>query len=869
MEKSYIIERAGRGELTADEIKSFISGFRKTLSEKAATNVTDIYIPVSQSYGDYDRYSVKSDEEVNRYADRVTKGVGGLFVIKGMGGIISETLDTAHLSFDKGSFASLDPRILGLINYNSGEGWTTTDVRVTFNPHVESTYLGYKNVKVDKKVTKTVPVPSGYNEAGDTIWVDKEMEVTEKVTVREPVERKKYTVPDNLVSVVIPEIVNNCIEVIVSEVEKVLTELSNTKPWANKRPIVPLQKSSFIRKWCDKNNCIIERVPDDVLGKLGFNLAVIHNTESPFSTNKDTGYINGFEPMYTEVPKPIRILGLQYTVCQLTGVLVPSSETVKFGIYNTSGKRFVVHSIYYNVLEYATMIILLNNDHQSLETRVLITDPRIWLNMDISKLSFSSDSNRQASMAALLTGNALSYIRFHTAEDASRLGGCNIGKLLKLFKVSELIIKIKSNLTFRLHDSTFDIVSGRILPTLDRVVPKPQTKGDISLNSMKFSSGPDKLIGFFRDDHPKPSADAKPGYRYYGMEIELECPNGDYTPDIMSGLIAPELVQLGFTYGTDGSLNNGLEFRSAPQGFMTLSTNLRHFFRLLQQPYDLSYSIYDSSPTPSIPKKPNRWCLVNGKWEWITEDRVESIPKPKKLVFTKPDSWKALPSCGLHIHVSRGSITELQLGKILTFVYSPSNRNFMVGIAGRTSERYAELTSNPPFSIDKDGHIKFEKEKSVYVGRTLKTFNDPSTGEVLKSFEVPRISKVAYGGTARGDKYTAVNTQHEHTIEFRLFKGVDNANEAITKLQFVDSLLEFTSSSSRVPCSLSDCMNKDKYLSWLTSDAANCKKYSLLIEYIGKLGAGVLGSSDISKVKAVVDRRSAEREEILKMFGGK
>ena len=405
-----------------------------------------------------------------------------------------------------------------------------------------------------------------------------------------------------------------------------------------------------------------------------------------------------------------------------------------------------------------------------------------------------------------------------------------------------------------------------LLPKTSSFLPPLETATPI--NALKFGCNPEKVFGYIRDGHPIGSSSPKPKYRYYGMEIEIANEAKNLNSLHVTGFHAPNIVKYGFLYGTDGSIGNGLEFRSAPQGFETLSKNLVGFFNVLDTPLASDYSPIHKSTTITTTDE-SRYAPIAGSdlfWDryegnWINKEDIpqESLPNATKSpkIIEKP--WKTTPKCGLHIHVSRDALTELQIGKILAFVYSGKNNAFMTHIAGRTSAQYAEMTSCPPFEIDSKGVIKPRRSEYTGLIKETRVLTDPKTGKVLKTYEVPKYHK--------GDnKYTAVNLRHKQTIEFRIFKGVDTAKEAITKLQFVDSLMEYTSCSSRSTASLSDCLSHEKYVAWLLSDPFITKRYSLLIDYIKEFS--IKGSSSISK--AISDNKSyassIRKQEDVKVY---
>ncbi len=104
-------------------------------------------------------------------------------------------------------------------------------------------------------------------------------------------------------------------------------------------------------------------------------------------------------------------------------------------------------------------------------------------------------------------------------------------------------------------------------------------------------------------------------------------------------------------------------------------------------------------------------------------------------------------TCGLHVHVTRASISKLTLGKILRFVNAEVNREFLETFARRQfSERFAKRM----------------------VGL-----------------------KLTEGTKQRADRYEAINLSNEKTVEFRFFKGSTKSLTILASLELVYALIRF------------------------------------------------------------------------------
>ena len=108
-------------------------------------------------------------------------------------------------------------------------------------------------------------------------------------------------------------------------------------------------------------------------------------------------------------------------------------------------------------------------------------------------------------------------------------------------------------------------------------------------------------------------------------------------------------------------------------------------------------------------------------------------------------------TCGLHVHASRSALSTLQIAKIVCFVNSPDNRDFVERIAGRKACDWAK-----------------------YHGK-----------------------KLATAGKRTGQRYEAVNLENAKTIEFRIFKGTLKESSFWRCIEFCDALISFSAPASR------------------------------------------------------------------------
>jgi hypothetical protein len=152
--------------------------------------------------------------------------------------------------------------------------------------------------------------------------------------------------------------------------------------------------------------------------------------------------------------------------------------------------------------------------------------------------------------------------------------------------------------------------------------------------------------------------------------------------------------------------------------------------------------------------------------------RPDSIAVHKRMfgALFKDFPGKALSSwtngrCGMHIHVSKAALSQLQIGKMLCFLNEPAAVNFISKIAGRRPCQWC----------------KVHKKKLTDVRKER-------------------------------DRYTALNVTNNHTVEVRIFKGTLAEAGFMKNLEFVQALVEFTAPASR---SISQATSHRAFCEWL------------------------------------------------------
>lgn len=141
----------------------------------------------------------------------------------------------------------------------------------------------------------------------------------------------------------------------------------------------------------------------------------------------------------------------------------------------------------------------------------------------------------------------------------------------------------------------------------------------------------------------------------------------------------------------------------------------------------------------------------------------------KALHYKRLRSWDT-KSCGFHVHITRESLSTLQIGRILVFINHPKNRDFIEKVAGRSVRRWNEL------GIEK-GFAKFAARK---------------------------LSSALIDDQ---DKYLAVRTNLEHTIEFRFFRGTVRPRHIIRNIEFSNAVCDFCNPAGRSFAEINDYRN--------------------------------------------------------------
>ncbi len=142
--------------------------------------------------------------------------------------------------------------------------------------------------------------------------------------------------------------------------------------------------------------------------------------------------------------------------------------------------------------------------------------------------------------------------------------------------------------------------------------------------------------------------------------------------------------------------------------------------------------------------------FTDNKNLWTTLDYLRRVHTAR--------SWDA-KSCGLHIHISRAGFKGgAHTHRFLSLIYKNSDK--MMKLGGRSST-YAKFSDV----------YKYDEYDRPYF--TL-------------------AHKVAKPDDSMTERYSAVNTQNQHTLELRFFRGTMNPSSVLSAIQLAHATVEYT-----------------------------------------------------------------------------
>ena len=236
---------------------------------------------------------------------------------------------------------------------------------------------------------------------------------------------------------------------------------------------------------------------------------------------------------------------------------------------------------------------------------------------------------------------------------------------------------------------------------------------------------------------------------FFGFELETEQDKSIIDRVTMSHLVK-EIIGKEYVYCMrDGSLYNGIEVASFPFSW--------------------------------------DWYKKVGKDKWT---ELLLFLSSKGYKGDKPGNNNSNP-VGFHVHTTKAAWSNLQVYKLIQFVYNPVNRDFMNIIAGRPPMTYCRISDE-----DWDKSVKLAKDKM-------------------------NVSKTHYNMINLNKKEDT--TDGGKTIEFRMFKGSLEPLIFHKNLEFIKAIFEFTKDHTKKE------MFKDNFIKFVVK---NKKEYPCLLEYL-------------------------------------
>jgi hypothetical protein len=262
-----------------------------------------------------------------------------------------------------------------------------------------------------------------------------------------------------------------------------------------------------------------------------------------------------------------------------------------------------------------------------------------------------------------------------------------------------------------------------------------------TVSSLKYQYEKGELsLGKYKELHSSLSAPQKPPQDnpvYLGIEIELVT-KGQYRSGSGKSIVVKDIAESKFgdhaILKSDGSLretnheDHGLEICTVPATLQHHLKMFNHFFEYGGKPISIKYN-----------------------------------PKALNII----DKLMSNPRCGIHVHISRNSLSSSGWGKFQDFIYSDTNASFIEKMAGRKTNVYCE-------------RIPVKDKKKAIAEFTKRVTTDGTLKGQLKFQEENRNDLI---------RRVMVNLQNAHTVEVRIFKSSTDKNNVLRKFEFCDALV--------------------------------------------------------------------------------
>lgn len=254
------------------------------------------------------------------------------------------------------------------------------------------------------------------------------------------------------------------------------------------------------------------------------------------------------------------------------------------------------------------------------------------------------------------------------------------------------------------------------------------------------------------------------GVRYFGLEVEMEFPGQDRSDTCEWALDnIPDLHSL-CIFKEDGSINHGAELVTVPR---TLD-----YWR-------------EANPLQDL--------CNNSHWRRIAKSHNTT-------------------TCGLHIHVSRNTVPEPTIAKLIVLMNDDSMRDLVTLIARRAPTSTYCLAQKKKWLSDTNYDWQRALESAYQNGK-------PTVTQYVRPTRA--ICKKQHGQHGR---YTPVNLT-DNTLEFRIFRGTLKWETILASIEFCDAVISYCQQYG------ASAMNATRFREWLNKSITR-KTYPALRDYL-------------------------------------
>ena len=162
-------------------------------------------------------------------------------------------------------------------------------------------------------------------------------------------------------------------------------------------------------------------------------------------------------------------------------------------------------------------------------------------------------------------------------------------------------------------------------------------------------------------------------------------------------------------------------------------------------------------------------------------------------------SWDT-DTCGFHVHISRDSLTSLQIGRMLMFVNAKYNKRLIEVVAGRSEKKYTR-----------------------YIPKNITDVLHPE-----------RVRNPDENNPHDASRRVALNLCNDKTVEFRIFRGTINPSHIIRNMEFCDAVCNFCYPAAR---SFKELTHPKFFIDYVDQNRKRYPEFSRWLEHHGFIKA--------------------------------